>query len=111
MAKKTTKKANINKVAYPAVTDHGITKEMFDWLLEHGLKENETVTFHNPVLVQCVEELKPEGWRIKEVKGGKYRLIDTKGPFLWTPEDVKVLTNNWVVIEPSEKPKEEAKEN
>ena len=110
MAKKTTKKANTNKVAYPAVSDLGISKEMYDWLLERGLKDGENITFHNPLLIQCVEELKPAGWRIKEIKGTKYRLIDTKGPFLWTPDDVKVLASSWVDIAVKEEPKEEKAE-
>ena len=110
MAKKvTTKKTNTNKVAYPAVTDLGISKEMYDWLLEHGLKDGENITFHNPLLIQCVEELKPAGWLIKEIKGTKYRLIDTKGPFLWTPEDVKFLNSHWVDVTDQEAPQEEPK--
>lgn len=95
--KKTTKKT---KVAYRTLAKAPITKEMVEWLVAHGKTENEAVKFHDPLLVQCVEELTPPGWNVTEITGNKYRLVDlVNDAFIITPEDIKVLNKNWIVIE------------
>lgn len=96
-SKKTVKKT---KVAYRVAAHAPITKEMVDWLVAHGKSENDAVKFHDPLLVQCIEELNPRGWRIAEITGNKYKLVDLiNDAFIITPEDVKVLNKNWIVIE------------
>ena len=96
-SKKTTKKT---KVVYRSIAKAPLTNEMVDWLIAHGRQENGTISFHDPLLVQCVEELQPTGWHVTEISGNKYKLVDLiNDAFIITPEDVKVLNKNWIVIE------------
>jgi hypothetical protein len=50
---------------------------------------------YDPYLIESVKELKPDGLRIQNFKGNKYRIVeydDPYGEYLETPNDVKFIT-------------------
>lgn len=70
------------------------------WLCEHGVKNPYKVERHNPILVQCVEELGTEanGYCadicIEEINGNKYWIEEYDGfEVVYTPDTI-----DWVVI-------------
>ena len=64
------------RVAYRTCTNiPPITNEMVDWLLARGRKLEETIQYHDPLLVECVEELKPSGWRVDDLGNDKKYII------------------------------------
>lgn len=94
------KKKVVHKVAYGTAPNMPISKEMFDWLLAHGCNENDKIRYHDPLFVQCVEEVKPKGWMVTEITGNKYRPVDfVNDTFIFTPETLKVINKSWIVIE------------
>lgn len=77
-----------------------LTKEMVDWLLAHGKKIDDNIMYHDPLLVQCVKELDPEGFSIITIEGNQYRIID--GPndsFVITPKDIQALKKSLITID------------
>lgn len=96
-------KTKTHEVAFRSIAKAPLTKEMVEWLVAHGKAMNENIKFHDPLLVECVKEVKPQGWHVATIKGNKYKLIDiVNDAFLMTPEDVKVLNKSWIVIEDEE---------
>lgn len=102
----TKKKVVEHEIVFKQLSRYQMTKEMVDWLVEHGKKLNDNIAYHDPLLVQCVKELKPEGFGITVIKGDKYKVVDLlNDSIILTPDDVKVLNKNWTVIgEESESP-------
>ena len=96
-------KTKTHEVAFRSIAKAPLTKEMVEWLVAHGKALDENIKFHDPLLVQCVKELKPKGWHVANIKGNKYRLIDiVNDAFIMTPDDVKALNKSWIVIEEDE---------
>ena len=94
------KKVNTHKVAFRTVSKLPLSQEMVDWLVSHGYKEGDNIKFHDPLFVQCVEELRPNGWVIHEIKGNKYFPADfAHDAYIITPEDLTNLKKRMIVIE------------
>ena len=103
------KKVVENEIVFKALSREVLTKEMVDWLVEHGKQLNDSIKYHDPLLVQCVKELKPNGFGVTTIKGNKYKVVDLlNDSIIITPDDVKLLNKNWTVIE--EEQEEEPKE-
>jgi len=94
------KKVVEHEIVFKALKRSVMTKEMVDWLLAHGKNLNENISYHDPLLVQCVKELKPSEFGVMTIKGNKYKIIDlTNDSIVMTPEDVKTLNKHWTIIE------------
>ena len=97
------KKVIEHEIVFKSLARVQMTKEMVDWLLAHGKKMDDKITYHDPLFVQCVKELKPNDFGVTKIKGNKYKVIDLiNDSLVMTPEDVKVLNKNWIVIEDPE---------
>lgn len=81
-----------------------LTNEMLNWLLERNPSLKDTdMELHNPLLVQCVEELKPDNFRIIEIEGNEYVTLDTDNDVvLLTPADIEIIKQNFVKIDEQE---------
>ena len=87
-----------------------LTKEMVDWLIAHGRKLEDNIAYHDPLLVQCVKELEPEGFAVTTIEGNQYRIVDTlNDSFVVTPKDIKFLKDSMVTIEEPESEVTESK--
>lgn len=94
------KKVVEHEVVFKVLSKTQLTKEMVDWLIEHGKMLNDSISYHDPMLVQCVKELRPDGFGVTTIKGNKYKVIDlANDSIILTPDDIKVLNKNWTVIE------------
>lgn len=94
-----------HEVVVKTLSKNALTKEMVDWLLAHGKNLNDNIKYHDPLLVQCVKEVQPDGFRVVEIEGNKYKIIDfLNDSVLFTPRDIEKLQSMWTVIEdtPSE---------
>ena len=88
----------MNKVAVKTSRNSKLTNEMYEWLLKHGLKENDSIDYHNPLLIQCIEELQPIEWWIREINSDKYAVIETLNDFIIvTPEEIESI--EWTIIQ------------
>lgn len=67
----------MNKVVFRTSKEAEPSPEMIEWLFEHGYKENDNIEYHNPLLVQCVEELMPPDWGVQYIDGDEYTVIQT----------------------------------
>lgn len=101
------KKVVEHEIVAKQLSKVGMSKEMVDWLVAHGKKMDERIAYHDPLFVQCVKELNPAGFGIMTIKSNKYKVIDLLNDSLvLVPDDLKVLNNNWTIIE--DEPKEES---
>ena len=99
------KKVVEHEIVYKVLSREVLTKEMVDWLIAHGKSLNDSIKYHDPLLVQCVKELNPQGFGVTKIKGNKYKILDfPNDSMLVTPEDVKQLNKSWIVIEEPEEP-------
>lgn len=76
------------------------TKEMVDWLIEKNpeLKDGD-IEAHNPLFVECVEELKPSDFRVVQIEGDEYTLIECENDvIILVPEDIEIIRNSFVKI-------------
>ena len=93
------KKTVTNKVAFRTVSKLPLSQEMVNWLVEHGFKEDDKIAYHDPLFVQCVEELRPRGWVVHEIKGDKYYPADfAHDAYIITPEDLALIKKSMVTI-------------
>lgn len=95
----------MNKVVYNACFGgFGLSNDAVNWMREHGHHEYAysypEIERHNPILVQCVEELGDDAsgeyarLRIKEIEGNKYWIEEYDGAeTVHTPENME-----WVEI-------------
>lgn len=76
------------------------TPEMIDWMLKKDKSlKNKEIEIHHPVLVECVETLKPDDFRIFEFDGNEYAVIESANdviPIL--PSDIELLKNSFIKI-------------
>ena len=89
-----------NKIAVKKHPWSSLSKEMIQWLIERdeSLKDQE-LDIHNPLLVQCVEELKPTDFRIVEIDGDEYLTLETlTDVIVIVPEDLEVFKKCFVKI-------------
>ena len=89
----------------------GVTPEMVEWFNKHypEIGPDDLIHYHDQRLVECVRDLKPEGWFItdlpKDVK--EYYAIATPHDFiLITRGELEFMLNNLIKVEdvPEEKP-------
>lgn len=98
MAKK--KKVTTHKVVSPRNKRTQLTEEMYAWLTERGYKDGECIVWHSPVLVECVETLKPDEFRINEIEGNEYALLNTlNDTILIVPSDLEYIKKSFITIE------------
>ena len=87
------------KVVGKALSRTTPTKEMVDWLIAHGKAENDKIAYHDPLLVQCVEELHPSGFYVTNLVDSRYKVIDLPNDsIIFTPNDLEALQKSWVEI-------------
>lgn len=97
------KKQVTHEVVCKQFADTKLTKEMVDWLIAHGKTLEDNIMYHDPLLVQCVKELDPEGFTIVTIEGNKYRVIDlVNDSFIVTPKDIDFLKKSLITIEDPE---------
>ena len=94
----------MNKVVYHrGYGGFSLTKEMQDWMIQHGHPEYATfdpdIKRHDPLLVKCVEEVRKTDYYceldIEEIEGNKYWIEEYDGAeIVHTPENME-----WVEIE------------
>lgn len=89
-----------------------LTKEMVNWLIKHDKSlEDKEIDIHNPLFVQCVEELKPDEFRIFEFDGDEYLTLESSNDVLvLVPKDIEILKNSFVKIPEECKTKEKQEE-
>ena len=76
-----------------------LTQEMFDWLKAKGMKEGEELKRHDPLFIQCIEELKPNDWGIHEIEEDKYFVMITcNDEIILTPSDIELINSKWIKI-------------
>ena len=105
------------KVVGKSLSKAQLTQEMVDWLVAKGKTLNDRITYHDPLLVQCVEELQPDGFFVAHIKDNRYKTLDfPNDSVIFTPSDIEVLQKSWVdipeelaVVEPEVKPEPEKK--
>ena len=90
----------MNKIAVKKHPWTTLTKEMIEWLIEHDKTlEDKEIDIHNPLLVQCVEELKPDGFRVFEIEGDEYLTLESSNDVIViVPKDIEVLKQSFVKI-------------
>ena len=77
-----------------------LTKEMVDWLIAHGKKLDDNIMYHDPLLVQCVKDLNPDGFAVTVIEGNQYRIIDgLNDSFVITPKDIQELKKSLITID------------
>ena len=97
------KKKKTNKVVSKTISRDVLSNEMVDWLLAHGKELDSNISLHDPVFVQCVEELKPSGFYIVEIEGDEYIPVELLNDFLiLTPKDLKALNQRRIKIDEQE---------
>lgn len=102
----------MNKIAIKRHPWTTLSKEMVSWLTERdeSLKDN-TIELYNPLLIECVETLKPDNWRIAEIEGDEFLTIETDNDVvLIQPKDIEFLKNNFIKI-PAVNEREQKREN
>lgn len=89
-----------NKLAVKRHPWTNLTKEMIDWIINKDKSlENKDIEIHDPILVQCVEELKPDDFRIFEIEGDEYLTLETSNDVIViVPKDLETLKNCFVKI-------------
>lgn len=104
------KKTEEHEIVYKALANSRLTKEMVDWLIEHGKKLDDNIKYHDPLFVECVKTLKPSEFGVTKITGNKYKVIDlTNDSIIMTPNDIKILNKSWTVIGEDEGNADEAK--
>jgi len=90
----------MNKIAVKRHPWTNLSKEMIDWLIEHDKSlENKELDIHNPLLVQCVEELNPTDFRIVEIEGDEYLTLESANDVIVIePKDLEVFKKSFVKI-------------
>ena len=92
-----------HEVVVKNLSNTQLTKEMVDWLLAHGKNLNDSIKYHDPLLIQCVKEVKPSGFAVVTIKGNKYKIIDfPNDSILFTPDDLVQLETMWTIIDEAE---------
>ena len=91
---------NKHEVVVKTLSSSALSREMVEWLLAHGKNLNDNIKYHDPLLVQCVKELNPDGFTVVEIEGNQYKIIDfANDSILFTPHDLERLNSMWTVIE------------
>ena len=96
----------MNKVVYNgSFGGFGLSDKAKKRLRKHGITDPYEVERHNPILIQCVEELGIKvndfcsDLRIEEINGDRYWIQDYDGmETVYTPETI-----DWVVIKEEER--------
>ena len=101
----------MNKIAVKRHPWTNLSKEMIDWLIEHDKSlEDKELDIHNPLLVQCVEELHPADFRIVEIEGDEYLTLESANDVIViVPKDLEIFNKSFVKI-PKECQKKEQEE-
>ena len=90
----------MNKIAVKLHPWTELSNEMVDWLIEKdpSLKDKD-IELHDPLLVECVETLKPKDFRIFEIDGDEYLTIETLNDVIViVPNDFEMLKKSFVKI-------------
>ena len=87
------------KVVGKTLSRVGLTQEMVDWLVAKGKTLNDSIAYHDPLLVQCVEELKPNGFYVATLEDNKYKILElANDSVIFTPKDIEILQKTWSEI-------------
>ena len=80
-----------------------LTEKMMEYLRGLGVGDDETLYYHDPRLVKCVEELDPEGWDFTDVPDEDikeyYPLLTENDFMLLRREDLMYMLNHLIKIE------------
>lgn len=89
----------MNKIVYnDCFGGYELSIKAIAWLKEKGVENPNKLERHNPLLVQCVEELKEEAsaeysdLKIAEIEGNRYRIGEYDGKeWVMTEKDLIVI--------------------